>query len=183
MPIEMSPPGLSSNHHWKAKYMDAVATVGTPPQSAFEKILERYRGFVGIGLAFYGQNVGLLDHKFSRILDDYDSLATGNRLREDVQQCGFSRSRSAADENGLSIFDLPCQVVGQFARQCAAIDEVVGCVFAARKLADDHGWGWSDDRRNDCRQTAPIGELGVENRIVLIEFLAEFVRDHLKARP
>ena len=65
-------------------------SVGTPPQSALKKVFKAHGRFVGIRLAFDDQNVGFLERMFSRVLDDYDSFAAGNRLRQDVQQRGFS---------------------------------------------------------------------------------------------
>ncbi len=52
---------------------------------------------------FHSQNVGLLNAKLSRVLDDYDPFFIRNCLRQDIEQSGLSGSRSATNKDGLPV--------------------------------------------------------------------------------
>src|SRR5580658_5276565 len=53
--------------------------------------------------------------------------------------------------------------------------------MAAWKLADSQRRGRADNRRNDRRQTASVGELRVQDGIVFVEPFAKLVGDHFEA--
>ena len=59
--------------------------VWTPSQSRLQKIVEGDGCLVGIGLAFDGKNIRLLDAKLGGVFDDDDALMLRDRLTEDIQ--------------------------------------------------------------------------------------------------
>ena len=79
--------------------------VGTPAQGRPQEIVKRDAGLKGIGLAFDAQNVGFLNVKLSRILDNYNPFLVRNCLRQDIEQGGLSRPRSATDKGRFCRFE------------------------------------------------------------------------------
>ena len=104
--------------------------VRSPAQSRLQKIIERDSGLEGIGLAFDGQNIRLLDAKLRRILDDDDALLLRNRLGQDVEKSRLPAPGSTADKQGLSVANLLAQEVRESPGQRAASDQVIDGIIA-----------------------------------------------------
>jgi hypothetical protein len=69
---------------------------------------------------FHSQNVGLLNAKLSRVLDDYDPFFIRNCLRRDIEQSGLSGSRSATNKDGFAGSNLVTQEFGKRRAQGAS---------------------------------------------------------------
>ena len=76
--------------------------VWTPAQSGLQQVVERGRVLVCVGLAFSGQDFGLLDMQLGGIFDDDDAFVVGDRLSKDVQERGPPGSGSATDKDGVA---------------------------------------------------------------------------------
>src|SRR5580704_11075842 len=72
--------------------------VRTPAQSRLQEIVKRDASLEGIGLAFDGQNIRLLDAKLGCILDHNDALTIWDRLRHDIEKGRLSTPGPTADE-------------------------------------------------------------------------------------
>ncbi len=148
-----------------------------------QEVVERDVRLERIALAFHCQNVGLLNAKLSRILDDYNPFLVRNCLRQDIEQSSLSGSRSATNKDGFAGLNLVSQEFGKRPAQGAASDEVVDREPLAGELPDRESGRRPDNRRNDCRYAAPIRKLGIEQWIVFIEPLAKVIGDHLQSGP
>src|SRR6266567_1834006 len=88
-------------------------SVRTPAQGRFQEVAERDASLERIGLAFHSHNVGLLNAKLSRVLDNYDPFLVRNCLRQDIEQSGLSGSRSATYKDGFAGSNLVTQEFGK----------------------------------------------------------------------
>lgn len=115
-------------------------SVQTPAQGGPQEIVERDANLEGIGLASHSQNVGLLNAKLSRILDNYDPCLVRNRLRQRIAQSGLPGSSSATGKDGFAHSNLITQEFGKRRTQCAASDEIIDRELPAGKLPDRERW-------------------------------------------
>ena len=155
--------------------------VGPPAQRGLQQIVEGNAGLEGIGLAFDGEQVRLLQMKLRRILDDHDALVIGDCGCKGAEHRGLSGRSSAADEQRLPAANLRGKELRKRPRQRAASDKVIDGVMAAGELANGERRSRAHDRRNDRRQAASVRELRVEQRVVFVELFAELVGDHFEA--
>ena len=85
-------------------------------------------------------------------------------------------------DSGLAALDLGGQELRKRARKRPASDQVFDREMAAGELADNHCWSGPHDRGNYRCQAAPIGKLGIEQRVVFVELLAESVGNYFETR-
>ena len=147
-------------------------SVRSPTESRLQKIVERDVGLEGICLTFSGQHIRLPNSKLSRILNHHDALMLGDRLSHDLEKRRLPAPGSAANEQCLSAANLSLQKVRKGPRQRAARDEVVDGVSTAGELTDRQCRSRPYNRRNYGRQAASVGQLSVQDWIVLVESLS-----------
>src|SRR5580692_9033075 len=155
--------------------------VRSPAESGLEKIVESDVGFERIGLTLDGKHVRLLDMQFGGVFDNDDALFLWDRVRQNAEDSRLSGRGSAADKHGLSVANLFGKKIRERLRQRAASDKVIDRVMAAGKLPNDECGRRPHDRRNDCRETASIWELGVQDGVVFVQVFAELVGDNFEA--
>ena len=165
----------------RAAHFTENDAVGSPPQSGFQEIVEGNGCLVGIGLAFDGKNIRLLDAKFRCVFNDDDALMLRDRLAQYVEQSCFTGSCSAADEQRLSAPNLFGKELSEWPRERAARDEVFDRILAAGKLADNQRWGRTCHWRDDRRKAAAVRELRIEDGIVLVQLFAKPIGNHFEA--
>ena len=103
-------------------------------------------------------------------------------MAKNVEQCGLASAGSATDKDGLAARNLLGKKLRKRARQRPASDQVIDGEMAAGELANDHRRRVANDRRNHRCKAAPIRELRVEQRVVFVEFLAQFVGNDFEPR-
>src|SRR5580698_7813817 len=90
--------GIEQCTGFDSTYFSQNDPVRSPAKSGLQKIVERDLGLEGIRLGFDGKDIGLLDVKLGRILDDNDPLSFGNKVGQYSQQRCLPGPGSAADE-------------------------------------------------------------------------------------
>src|SRR5260370_402351 len=155
--------------------------IGSPPQRTLEQVVETDFAAMRFRLALCREQVGFTNPQLARVLDYDDALRRWNEFGQSIKESRFSATSPTANQQRLPCLDLRTEKFAQILRQCTGVDKVVNREPHCREFADGDGRIRPDDGRENCGKTAPVRQLGVEERMLFVEFPPEAICNDFKA--